>query len=281
MKVIDNSVTGEKGLPPSRLSGVISSLRVARSLPPDHQAQETVIAIMERTLDNRFTLLRNVTLEGMETPLPLILIGPPGIQVIYTSSLRGIYRARGDEWDQMDDRQEQYRPALPNLVIQSQQMAQSLQAHLLARAGESARNLSQSPVEALIVFTDPGIHVDMVRPSVRILLIDALERFLSNLAQSPPRMEREEIHKYVELLARPPKGEAQMTPIRDAFSFADEFQKHEKADSKVFRLPSGERAVSLLNKIPFTNRQWFILGLLVLINIIILVGFVILILLSS
>lgn len=281
MKVFDNSVVGEKGLPPSRLSGVIGSLRLARSLPPDHRAQETVISIMERTLDNRFTLLRNVALEGMEAPLPLILIGPPGIQVIYASSLRGIYRARGDEWDQMDDRQEQYRPALPNLIIQSQQMAQSLQTHLLAQAGQIASHLSQSPVEALIVFTDPGIHVDMIRPSVRIILIDALERFLSNLAQSPPRMEKEEIHKYIGLLARTPESKAQNAPIRDAFSFADEFQRHEKTESKALRLPRGERAVSLLNKIPFTNRQWLVLGLLVLLNIIILVGFVVLILLSS
>ena len=75
--------------------------------------------------------------------------------------------------------------------------------------------------------------------------------------------------------------ERSLYPERDAFSFSDESAARSKGPTIADRLPRGERAVSTLNKIPLSNRQWLVLGCLVAINILILIAAVAFILFST
>ena len=56
---------------------------------PEMEAQRAVIPQLDRILEKGFTLVRNVTLANSQIVEPLILIGPPGVYVIYVTPLTG------------------------------------------------------------------------------------------------------------------------------------------------------------------------------------------------
>ena len=275
MKVIENPAFSSKAATPGKLDEVLSPLKLGRALTPEMEAQEAVIASLERALDNRYVMLRNITLEGLDVPIPLVLIGPPGVSVINPSPARGVFRVKGDVWEQMDSRQELYRSSSPNLVTRTELMAQAVQTFLEGRLP------SEAQVEAVLYFSDPGIHVDAVRPVVRIVQVDGMERFLAGLLQTPIYMEKEDVSKIADLFVKSMgiiERESSPYPERDAFSFRDEEIARE---TLIDRLPRGEGVVRNLNKIPFSGRQWFLLGCMGVVDIIILVAFVILVLMTS
>jgi hypothetical protein len=278
MKVIDNSAADEKSGTSGPLGGVMNTFKLGRVWSQDMQAQEGIITALERLLDNRYTLLRNVSLEGLDIPIPLVLVGPPGVRVLYPSASRGVYRAKDDVWEKMEDDQKGYKSVLPNLLTRTQLMGRAVESFL------TAKGYPQTEVEPVLVFSDPGIHVDTIRPVVRVVMVDALERFIAGLVQIRTFLNKDEIEKIVALFAEPKAEENASEPPpfeRDAFSFSDEDNTRQQPISVLSNLPRGERAVSALNKIPFTTRQWVLLILMVLVNIILLVAFVIIILTLS
>jgi hypothetical protein len=156
-------------------------------------------------------------------------------------------------------------------------MAQAVAEHL------KAQKIDPPPVEPALVFTDTGVHIEMARPAVRIVLIDAIDRFIAGLLQAPVMLSKEEVQQSTNSLAKAlgMDEERSLYPERDAFSFSDESAARSKGPTIADRLPRGERAVSTLNRIPLSNRQWLILGCLVAINILILLAAVVFILFST
>src|SRR6266540_4702813 len=67
------------------------------------QAQQAVIAQLERLLEKGFVLIRNFTLPNSEIVIPIILIGAGGIWVIYVTKEKGHFEARGDQWNTVDN----------------------------------------------------------------------------------------------------------------------------------------------------------------------------------
>jgi len=276
MKVIENTSQSQKSQPSNVLGGMIGSLKLGRATPQEIQAQQAVISLLDKALDNRYFLLRNVSLAEQEAPIPMILVGPPGVKAILPNALRGVYRAKVDEWEQMDTQRQSYKPAVPNLIIQTEQMAQAVEEHL------KAQNIHPPSIEPVLVFTDTGVHIEMARPAVRIVLIDAIDRFITGLLQAPNLLTKEEIQQIADCLAKSLGiEERSLYPERDAFSFSDESAPRSKGPSIADRLPRGERAVTTLNKIPLSNRQWLVLGCLITINILILIAAVVYILFST
>ncbi len=141
------------------------------------EAQQVVIAALERGLARGYTLLRNVTLPGLEIEVPLILIGPTGIYVLYVTPLRGTYRARGEEWGPIEG--ESFRPARVNLLRRTARLARAVQVYL-----QKQGLADLPPVEAALLCSDPGLIVESVRPIVRVVQRDALERFAVSISQA-------------------------------------------------------------------------------------------------
>jgi len=277
MKVIDCASQTTKGQPSHGFGDRMDRFILGRGPSQDAASQDAVIAILEKGLDNRFTMLRNVSLAGRAGTIPLILIGPPGLTVIYPSSLRGIYRAKGDEWEFMDERRENFRTATPNLIVQSQQQSQDVEAWLRSNGLHIT-----CPIDPVLIFTDPGIHLEMARPAVRIVQLDAADRFISGLLQSPPSLSNEEIQAISAMFTKAGDIEADKTssPENDVFSLREDLTQKPAQPSLTDRIPRGEKAVTTLNKIPFSNRQWYLIGCLVIVNIVILIGLVLFILSS-
>jgi hypothetical protein len=62
-------------------------------------------------------------------------------------------------------------------------------------------------IEPVLIAADPGLHLESTRPAIKILLIDAIKSFVTNLATSNPTMSNEQVFEYTERLMnpRPPK----------------------------------------------------------------------------
>lgn len=276
MKVIENPIFESKIRWPAPFDGLVRSLRFGRSVSDDIKAQDKIISSLQRGLNNRYIMLRNVILEGRKVPIPLVLVGPPGVRVMDVSGTPGVYRAKGDAWEKMDDHRKRFQPTLPNMIARVMLMARAVEAYL---TNPDRRVV----VEPVLVFSDPGIHVEMIRPAVRIVLADALGRFAASLVQSRSTLDREYAEAIVELLTvaqAETDGMEAASHVRDAFDFAEEDTRRRSAPV-LAQSTFNERFISLLGKFPFTTRQWLALGIIVIVNIIILIAFVVVILVYS
>jgi hypothetical protein len=245
-------------------AGVNAKYSLFRKEP---RAETIVINGLKKVLDNKYFMLCNTELEGLEVPIPLILIGFPGIWVIYPSSQKGIFRAEENNWEIMDERSRRYRPVKPNLLLVANSMARAVEKYL------TDRKLNIPPIEPLLIFTNPGVHLEALHPSVRIILGDALGRFAINLMQGESLLSSSQIQQLIDTL----QGVAeqnQPAEIHDAYSFQEE-----SPPRKPVRLPQmpdvareePEIIKRVSQRTPFTKRQWLLLALLLVVNILILI----------
>jgi len=275
MKIIDCMAIQKKRDTSRSLDGWFSSLKLG-STAQDTDAQEIVIASFLKMMDNKYFLLRNVPLEGLEMPVPMLLVGPPGIWVIYPSGLRGVYRAKGDSWEKIDDRQKEFRATGENLLTRTSILAKAVESKVVGNA------IQYPHVESVVIFTNPGIHIETVRPVVRIVLVDALERFIAGVVQGRLVFEVEQVQQIVDLFSSPPPEFPEVTePLAEGQEKRDTAGLRRPFAAGAERLDQVDHAFSNLEKLPFSSRQWLLLGVLILINILVLAGFVVYILYAT
>jgi hypothetical protein len=274
MKIVESARLAEESKEPGVIDKARETLNVSW-LKKQASAEDIFISALNRTLDNKYYLLQEVTLEGLEAPIPLILISPSGAHVIFPSSIKGIYRAKEDVWEVLDEHSRRFKAARPNLLTITEQMAHALDDHL------KTQGYDLPAVEPLLFFSDPGIHVDTQRPVTRVVLADALERFVAGLLQKQSIVTPETVQKIVRsLVGEVPAANLQKIPEHDAFSFLDnEEQQSQKPPTP--RVVIDQREPDFLEKVPFNRRQWLILGMLLIVNIIILSALVVFVLVSS
>jgi hypothetical protein len=274
MKVIDRSPKQDNL---SILEKVTARIRKVMeyglSWDSDIEAQEVIITQLGKTLSNKYFLLRNIALEGLDIPISLILVGPPGLFVMYASALKGVYRAKSETWAEMNSRTRKFEPARPNLIARTLLMTRAVEAFLTRH--------SQRPLElqSVLFFSNPGTHVDVIRPAIRIVLMDGLERFISSLTQTRTFLKNEEIQVIVETLTRPPAAPEGAEAHLPAGSSPDHLRtslgKASAAPDKITR-----RYESFSSRFKLTTPQWIILGVVGMLEILLLVGFIIYIILT-
>ncbi len=256
---------GGKLSPGERLRGL---MKFGLGWPTKMKSQETIIRVFIRLLDNAYTLLRNVSLPGESGIVPLILIGPQGVFILVNDPIRGIFRARGDVWSVHRTRDGSFRPSKPNMITETIKAARKVEGFL------RARGYNEVPVEGMLVLTNPGTHVNTIRPAVRVLMVDGLDRFAIQLAEADPVLTREQRYKIVEALT-------------DASSEKDEAPAPKKRS-----LPGAEVAhdidirfnqalTPVKQRTNFTTRQWLILGGIVLVEVCILTAFLLLVFMTA
>jgi hypothetical protein len=141
-------------------------------------------------------------------------------------------------------------------------MAKAVSAHL------ANRGLGELEVGPVLFFSHPGVHLDPVRPAVRIVLSDALERLAVTIQQRPVNLDSEDVRSIVEALTKPPEAEAAPEPDKDPAR---------KAVSQ-FEPKLSHELDKVSRKVNFSTRQWVLLGAIALLNILIIIGFIIFIL---
>jgi hypothetical protein len=176
MKTIDRTPYLTKNGEISFLNRLRAEMKFGSSWYPEIKAQQVVMDILNRDLSKGYTLLRNIALPGSEAIIPLILLGPAGAFVIYVTTLKGNYQAKGDNWGSLEHKK--VRAASPNLMVLTSRMARGVQ-HYLGKQG-----IELSNVDGILIATDPGMHIESVRPLVRVVLSDAIELFARSLNNS-------------------------------------------------------------------------------------------------
>jgi hypothetical protein len=273
MRVIDR-IAVQKHPRKSSLLGSLEGALKNLAGTGDEPAKTTLIAALERTLDNQYLMLGPVQLEGIEEPAPMVLLGPNGVWVMDASALKGIYQAKEDTWERLESQSHQFKPARPNLLTRILAAAQVVQSHL------NTNGFAIQPVEPVLYFSDPGMHVNAIRPVVRIVLSDAVDRFVASIQQGSPDLAIETVQRVANLLS----GEVQqlpeekpVQPDKDIFSLRDLPVEH--MDGPVRKVVVQKKRAP--GKMIFNTRQWVFLGALVLVNLTILAAFVVFILYTN
>jgi Nuclease-related domain len=211
MKIIDKTPLlnekGELGVV-QRVQGI---LKYGFSWPSELDAQKAIITFFDRQLEKGYTLIRNMTLGASGIVVPIILLGPAGIYVIHVTYLRGRYEARGNAWN--EEAGDSYKPAEVNLIQHTARMANAVKK-FIERQGVKL----PVPIEPVLISGNPGLHIEAVKPAIRVLMIDGIKSFVTGLSTATPVLRPEAVHEFTERIVnpRPPKKNA--TPGMPAIS---------------------------------------------------------------
>jgi hypothetical protein len=196
MKIIDKTPLlnekGELGIV-QRVQGI---LKFGFSWPNELEAQKAIISFFDRQLEKGYTLIRNVTLGASGIVVPIILLGPAGIYVIHVTYLRGRYEARGNSWN--EEAGDAYRPAEVNLIQRTTRMANAVKA-FIERQGVKI----PVPIEPVLISGNPGLHIESVKPAIKVMMIDGIKSFVSGLATGTPVLRVEAVHEFAERIVNP------------------------------------------------------------------------------
>ena len=266
MEVIDFSEYQTEDGQISLTDRIQATLKYGFSWYSEMEAQKMIINRLGKYLDNKFTIVRNAVLPEVEIPIPLILFGPQGITVIYTDPVKGIFRAKGEMWSVLEGGSRKFKPKKPNLITRTLLMTRAVSVFL------SRKNQVFEHVDGVLILSDPGTHVDTVRPAVRIVLSDAIERFASRLGQAPRVVSVEALHQAMDALTETyqPEEEEEDVNLRRSQPFAQSSLATSKPISTL------DRKLRKLQRIfNFSKTQWLLLFGLIFIEVLVLISFVI------
>jgi hypothetical protein len=189
MKIIDKTPYLNKKGTIGLLERIQGTFSIGTNWYGDMKGQEEVIAVLERILDNKFVLARNPILPGaQDVRLPLVLSGPPGVFLLNVTNMRGMFRAKGDH----------FKPLKPNMISLTARYCQGLQKFL-----ERQGVMNMLTAEPILLATNPGMHVDTIRPLVRVVMSDALERFAVSVSQARALQSPEDAQLIIDRLITP------------------------------------------------------------------------------
>ncbi|MBC8334758.1 MAG: hypothetical protein HQ525_04530 [Anaerolineae bacterium] len=268
MRIIDNTPFINEDGSVSFIDRIQGTLQYGFSWYPNLQVQQKAIAILKKHLDKRFTLIRNHTLENSEITIPLILIGPPGIQVIFVTHLQGSYRARNDSWGVISDGK--FKESGINLLKRTAQFGKAVDVYLKRKGLELTEG-----IEPILLSVNPTMHIASERPIVRIVMSDAAERFAASLTQNPPVMSAEDVHEVAEAIVNPHRPKASPTTNdmgKIGFAFDDEIPAKTPTPRVAARRPAKKASTDYFG---MTGKQFAVLGILGAIVVCLLIAFII------
>jgi hypothetical protein len=255
------------------------------------QSIDTAFRKLDKSLGKEHVALTSVVIPGSPISVPLLLLSPQGVRTFLPSPIQGVFRAKGDEWLKFGGgTSRRFTEAKPNLQWKALEMAQTTLDYL------RARGFGLPEIEAVLIFTNPRTHVESSNSPARIVLADAIERFASNLLQFQPIMDREDIRDLVQVITHPeevqeerPIEPAQPAPrprpskpidLPDAARVDSEALIHGEAAALS---PRQQRALSGIKprRFPFTRKQWILLGLMFILDILVIGIFAALVLSDS
>jgi Nuclease-related domain len=202
MKIIDKTPLLDEKRELGMVQRFQGMLKYGVNWPNELQAQKAIITFFDRQLEKGYTLIRNMTLGASGIVVPMILLGPTGIYVIDVTFLRGRYEARGNAWN--EESGDGYKPAEVNLIQRTLRMANAVKK-FIERQGVKL----PVPIEPVLISGNPGLHIESVKPAIRVLMIDGIKSFVTGLATAPIVLRPEAVHEFTERIVnpRPPKKE--------------------------------------------------------------------------
>lgn len=276
MRIINQTPLVKEDGSISLINRIKGTLQYGFSWYPDLQAQQQAIEILERQLGKKFTLIRNAVLGKSQVMIPIILIGPPGIFVLVVTHLSGSYRAKGSSWGTFVNGSE-FKDANINLIKRTDQFAKAVDLYFKRHDFDLPEK-----AEPVLLSVNPALHVTSIRPIVRLVLSDAVERFAIGIRQQPPVMSVEIVHQLAEEIINPrPKKK----PEDESTLKADETENNlnKSREKTPVRKKAPKKAPSKKRTKPakksgfggMSQKQLIILGMLGLILVCILISIIV------
>jgi hypothetical protein len=179
MKIIDKTPLHDEKGQLGLVGRIQGTLKYGLSWTAELEAQKVVISQIGRIFDKGFVLIRNFTLPNSEIVIPIILLSPSGVYVLHITTVKGFFEAKGDQWNTVNNGAAQ--PAPINLLLRVSRFAKAVQVYL-----ERINVDLKTPVEPILITTDPGAHVDSMRPVARVVQSDAIKQFANSVLQARP-----------------------------------------------------------------------------------------------
>jgi hypothetical protein len=257
------------------------------------QAIDTAFHQLEKSLGDEHTALTSAPIPGTGIIVPLMLLSPQGVRTFLTTATQGVFRAKGDEWLKFGGgTARRFTEAKPNLQLKGFEMAQATLNYL------RSVGFGLPEVEAVLIFTNPRTHVETSNATTRIVLADAIERFASNILQFQAIMDREDIRDLVRAITTPEEFRAESEPApapepqpaTPRASSPIDLPEPSRVDSEALiqgeaaaLSPRQQRSLSGIRqkRFPFSRRQWILLGVMALLDILVIGIFAILVLSDS
>lgn len=216
------------------------------------KAQDSLAQHFSKGLDNHYILLRNLVLpgegkKGQGFVIPCVLLGPACLLALNPSDAQGFFRVKEDTWLELEKNSQNYRPAARNLIQETQLIAARLDA--LMQAGGQP----YPEIQPVLFFADSGAHIESIRPSVRILQFDAVERYLQGLRQEEALLDSRQVQGLVDYLVEAGKA------IETAAPAVKDKSKSTAASASGQAVTQME---SMVRKLGLTRQQWIILGVM-------------------
>jgi hypothetical protein len=262
MEIIDHSPYPLKEGKMSLLERIRGSLEYGLSWYAELQAQESIIGSLSQLLGNDYILMHGFSLPDTEINIPLIIVGPSGLHVLYVTALAGVYRAKGDNW-LLQESGRGMRNARPNLLARTNLMGRAVEVYL-------KRNGCDVIVQTALICSNSKMFVESIRSSARVILSDAIEKFVSSWTQDSAGLDAEEVRRVADLLTNPPK------PVEPAV--VEGQPADPLAGSKPVKKQSSFEAA--IGKVNFTSRQWMLMGILLVLVVCLLVTFILVVLIT-
>jgi len=299
MKIIDKTVLQDENGNINIIARVQGTLKYGLNWYAELEAQKTVITQLDRMLEKGFAVIRNFTLPNSEIVIPLILIGPSGIFVIFVTQVKGQFEAKGDQWNTINTDGTSL-PARRNLVDLIAKLARAFQKYL-----ENQKINLQIPVEPVLIAIDPGAQIASVRPIVRVVRSDAIKQFAGSLLQSRPILRTNSIYDLADRIVTPLTPEellismpvevgeknisrtsdpsAEFEPNDLGFSFEDDNTSESEAAKKEPKAarPRPKVAPAQKKTLGMTNQQLILLAGMFIIECCVVIGFAAIILLNQ
>jgi hypothetical protein len=235
----------------------------------DEYAEDAIVAKFMRGLDNRFIMLRNLQLEANGEKFHPILVGPAGMYVLNISHANGFFRAKEDAWSEMNKTTRKFGPARPNLIKESKELAQKL-AEILDTNGKP-----HPTITPLLIFANAGVNIERSNPAIRIVLMDGVDSLIDGMLHSDEAIQPNEItfiSDSLEIMANPEKG-ILMGEGEDFFG-KGLFSTEKKAPLTLpdISIPTESPIPPIEDKLKFSQKQWTILVVLLVLTIVLLFG---------
>ncbi len=250
----------------------------------EYKAQAQFLEMLRPLLDKRFIVIRNYIWPEIEYPFPIILLGPPGVYLLYVTPLSGEFRIHEDRLVALG-KGNKGAEVKPNLVRRTKLLGTVLEKFIAERLG------IEVPVETRLVFTAPAVYVDTVDPEVKPLLPDGVKGFAEGLLKSRERLTRLHIRRLADLFLQSPeeaetkaekeKRRAQRSEIL-ASAQAQLRGRSEETAARPSRRRAARRGRAKTAQGPeriagLTLKQWLILAGLMALNIILILVFIFLV----
>jgi hypothetical protein len=196
MKIIDLSLQPAETGKRSPFSFLTQFLPEGKQKQSDLDAQDEVVGRMQTVLGDDFTLIRDIKIPGLGTSIPMALVGPSGVFVLYASPVKGTYRARGDAWLRLDS-SGNMRNANPNLPNRTRLYAEAIRKFLAQNSFPNAE------IEPVLLFTQPEAFVENIKAPIRMVMCDGMESYSESLRLMNPTFSPEEQIAVVRWLSNP------------------------------------------------------------------------------